>query len=48
MERADGKKVVFVADGDWTLEENHEYERIINGIKLKKNTENEFIRKCEG
>ena len=46
--RNDGKSVVFVAERDWTLEENHEYERIINGIKIQKNTENESIGKHEG
>lgn len=35
-ERNDGKSVVFVAEGHWTLEENHEYERIINGINTQK------------
>ena len=46
--RNDGKSVVFAAEGDWTLEENHEYERIINGNRNQKNEENEPIRKRKG
>lgn len=34
--RNDRKSVVFVAEGGWTLEENHEYERIINGNRNQK------------
>lgn len=46
--RNDGKSVVFVAEGGWTLEENHEYERIINGNINQKNEENGPIRKRKG
>lgn len=46
--RSDGKSVVFVEECCWTLEENHEYERIINGNRNQKNEENEPIRKRKG